>query len=142
MAPFLQADEVWMSFGGVHALSGVSFTLHEGEVLGLIGPNGAGKTTVFDAISGFVTPAHGRVIFMNDDVTGWSPDHRARAGLGRSFQDARLFPSMTVVENIALALERHIEVRDPLAAACGMPALRDAETTVAYQVRELVALHG
>jgi len=141
-AEVLRLHDVVVRFGGVQAVDQVSFTLHEGEVLGLIGPNGAGKTTVFDAISGFVTPAHGRVIFMNDDVTGWSPDHRARAGLGRSFQDARLFPSMTVVENIALALERHIEVRDPLAAACGMPAIRDAETAVAYKVHELVELLG
>ena len=138
----LELRDVVVRFGGVQAVDQVAFELHEGETLGLIGPNGAGKTTVFDAISGFVTPERGRIVFMSDDVTGWSPDRRARAGLGRSFQDARLFPSMTVVENIALALERHIEVRDPLAAACGMPAIRDAETDVAYKVHELVELLG
>ena len=133
---------VVVRFGGVHAVDEVSFELHQDEVLGLIGPNGAGKTTVFDAISGFVRPERGRIIFAGQDVTGSSADQRARAGLGRSFQDARLFPSMTVVENIAVALERHIEVRDPLAAACGMPAIRDAETAVAYKVHELVDLLG
>jgi len=141
-ADVLELRDVVVRFGGVQAVDQASFTLHEGEVLGLIGPNGAGKTTIFDAISGFVRPERGRVIFAGQDVTGLSPDERARIGLGRSFQDARLFPSLTVVENIALALERHIDVRDPLAAAVGMPAIRDAETEVAYKVHELVDLLG
>jgi branched-chain amino acid transport system ATP-binding protein len=138
----LELRDIVVRFGGVHAVDEVSFELHQDEVLGLIGPNGAGKTTVFDAISGFARPDRGRVIFAGRDVTGWSADERARAGLGRSFQDARLFPSMTVVENIAVALERHIEVRDPVAAACGLPAVRDAESSVAYKVHELVDLLG
>jgi ABC-type branched-subunit amino acid transport system ATPase component/predicted MFS family arabinose efflux permease len=138
----LTLNEVGVRFGGVQAVDGVSFELHKGEVLGLIGPNGAGKTTVFDAISGFVRGQRGRITFLGEDVTTMSPDGRARLGLGRSFQDARLFPSMTVVENIAVALERHIDVRDPLAAACGLPAVSDAESEVAYKVHELVELLG
>ncbi|HWW53722.1 MAG TPA: ATP-binding cassette domain-containing protein, partial [Acidimicrobiales bacterium] len=108
----------------------------------LIGPNGAGKTTLFDVCSGFVKPAAGRVVLEGVDVTGWSPDRRARAGLGRSFQDARIFPSLTVVENLAVALERHIDVRDPLAAALGLPAVTEAESEVAWRVHELVELLG
>jgi branched-chain amino acid transport system ATP-binding protein len=138
----LTLREVGIRFGGVQAVDGVSFELHQGEVLGLIGPNGAGKTTVFDAISGFVRPQRGRISFLGQDITNLAPDERARLGLGRSFQDARLFPSMTVVENIAVALERHIDVRDPLAAACGLPAVTDAESEVAYKVHELVDLLG
>jgi len=138
----LTLNEVGVRFGGVQAVDGVSFELHQGEVLGLIGPNGAGKTTVFDAISGFVRQQRGRITFLGQDITGLTPDERARLGLGRSFQDARLFPSMTVVENVAVALERHIKVRDPLAAACGLPAVADAETEVAYRVHELVDLLG
>jgi branched-chain amino acid transport system ATP-binding protein len=138
----LELRDVVVRFGGVHAVDEVSLELHQDEVLGLIGPNGAGKTTVFDAISGFVRPERGRIIFAGQDVTAWSADQRARAGLGRSFQDARLFPSMTVMENIAVSFERHIDVRDPVAAACGLPAIRDAETKVAYKVHELVDLLG
>jgi branched-chain amino acid transport system ATP-binding protein len=138
----LSLAEVVVRFGGVQAVDRASFELHDGEVLGLIGPNGAGKTTIFDAISGFVRPASGRIVFMGEDVTDWPPHRRAVVGLGRSFQDARLFPSMTVVENIALGLERHVTLKDPLAAACGMPAVRDAESDVAYQVNELVELLG
>ena len=138
----LTLTEVGVRFGGVQAVDGVSFELHKGEVLGLIGPNGAGKTTVFDAISGFVRPQRGRISFLGHDVTTMPPDQRARLGLGRSFQDARLFPSMTVVENIAVGLERHVAVRDPLAAACGLPAVADAESEVAYKVHELVDLLG
>jgi branched-chain amino acid transport system ATP-binding protein len=113
-----------------------------GEIRGLIGPNGAGKTTLFDVCSGFVRPASGCVRLEGVDITGWAPDRRARAGLGRSFQDARIFPSLTVVENLAVALERHIEVRDPLAAALGLPSVADAEEAVALRVHELVEMLG
>jgi branched-chain amino acid transport system ATP-binding protein len=114
--------------------------LREGEILGLIGPNGAGKTTVFDLLSGFLAPTAGRVRFLGEDVTEWSPDRRARAGLGRSFQDARIFPSLTVAENIALSLERHLEVRDHVASALGLPAVRELEVDVAWTVADLVEL--
>ena len=110
------------------------------EILGLIGPNGAGKTSVFDLISGFTTPDQGRVLLVGQDVTGWSPDRRSRAGLGRSFQDARIFPSMTVAENIALSLERHLQVRDHLASSLGMPASREQEDDIAWTVADLIEL--
>jgi branched-chain amino acid transport system ATP-binding protein len=133
-------------FGGINAVDGVDLRLHEGEILGLIGPNGAGKTTVFDLVSGFLPANGGRILFDTGtreglvDVTRWSPDHRARAGLGRSFQDARLFPSLTVAENIAVALERHLEVRDPLASMMGMPDVKASEDDVAWRVHELIEL--
>jgi branched-chain amino acid transport system ATP-binding protein len=138
----LSLDDVVVRFGGVQAVDHASFQLREGEVLGLIGPNGAGKTTIFDTISGFVRPQHGWIRFQDQDITPWSPDRRALAGLGRSFQDARLFPSMTVVENIATAFERHIAVRDPVAAALGLPAVADSESDVAWQVNDLVEVLG
>ncbi|MEY2469597.1 MAG: hypothetical protein QOF21_2295, partial [Actinomycetota bacterium] len=112
----------------------------QGEVLGIIGPNGSGKTTLFDLMSGFVTPTEGRVNLLGEDVTAWTPDMRAEAGLGRSFQDARLFPSMTVRQAIAVALERHLEVRDPIAAALMSPAVRIAERAAEAEVDDLVEL--
>ena len=136
----LEAEHLAVSFGGVRAVRDVSFALREGEILGLIGPNGAGKTTVFDLLSGFLIPTGGRVRFLGEDVTSWSPDSRARRGLGRSFQDARIFPSLTVAENIALSLERHLEVRDHLAAALGLPAVRELEDDIAWTVADLVEL--
>ena len=139
-AVVLEAQELAVSFGGVRAVREVSFALREGEILGLIGPNGAGKTTVFDLLSGFLPPTRGRVLLLGEDVTEASPDARARAGLGRSFQDARIFSSLTVAENLALSLERHLAVRDHAAAALGLPAVREVEEDIAWTVADLVEL--
>ncbi|MQA17837.1 MAG: ATP-binding cassette domain-containing protein, partial [Pseudonocardiaceae bacterium] len=75
---------------------GIDLDIASGEIVALIGPNGAGKTTVFDLISGFVSPDVGRVVLDGIDISAFGPDVRARLGLGRSFQDARLFPALTV----------------------------------------------
>ena len=136
----LEARDLAVAFGGIRAVNGVSFQLRESEILGLIGPNGAGKTTVFDLVSGFVPPDRGTVVLLGEDATTWSPDRRSRAGLGRSFQDARIFSSMTVAENIALSLERHLAVRDHLAASLGLPAVREVEEDVAWSVADLIEL--
>ncbi len=133
---------ITVTFGGITAVAAVDLAVRPREVLGLIGPNGAGKTTVFDAISGFVTPSAGTVLLGGVDVTAWAPDRRARAGLGRSFQDARVFSSLTVAENLALSLERHLPVRDHLACALGLPEVREAEDDVAWSVADLVELMG
>jgi branched-chain amino acid transport system ATP-binding protein len=138
----LELVGITVDFGGIRAVDGVDLAVHRDEVVGLIGPNGAGKTTLFDAVSGFVRTATGFVVLNEVDVTGWAPDRRGRAGLGRSFQDARIFPSLTVVENLALALERHLDVRDPLACALGLPAVFDSEARAALKVHELVELLG
>jgi ABC-type branched-subunit amino acid transport system ATPase component/ABC-type branched-subunit amino acid transport system permease subunit len=136
----LRVTDLSVTFGGVRAVDSVSFTLGEGEILGLIGPNGAGKTTVFDLVSGFLPPASGRVWFAGHDVTGSGPDARGRLGLGRSFQDARIFPSLSVAENIATSLERHLEIHDHLAAALGMPDVAELERHIAWTVNDLVEL--
>jgi branched-chain amino acid transport system ATP-binding protein len=129
-------------FGGIAAVNDVSFTLHEGEILGLIGPNGAGKTTIFDIISGHLPVQRGRILVGNQDVTDWPAERRAAIGLGRSFQDARIFPSLTVAENVALGLERHIEVRDHVSALFATPAMRESEMDVAFTVDDLIDLMG
>ncbi|MHB1446085.1 MAG: ATP-binding cassette domain-containing protein, partial [Acidimicrobiales bacterium] len=127
-------------FGGINAVNGVTFTLHQGEILGLIGPNGAGKTTIFDLLSGLLIPDSGVIRLKDVDVSDWPADRRAGAGLGRSFQDARIFPSLTVAENIAIGLERHIETRDHLAALLALPAILESEADVAYTVDDLIEL--
>jgi ABC-type branched-subunit amino acid transport system ATPase component/ABC-type branched-subunit amino acid transport system permease subunit len=136
----LRVTDLSISFGGIRAVDSVSFTLGEGEILGLIGPNGAGKTTVFDMVSGFLPPTSGRVWFAGQDVTGDGPDTRGRLGLGRSFQDARIFPSLSVAENIATSLERHLEIHDHLAAALGMPDVGELERHIAWTVSDLIEL--
>ncbi len=136
----LAVTGIGISFGGVRAVNGVSLAVRESEVIGIIGPNGSGKTTLFDLMSGFVTPTEGRVDLMGQDVTSWTPDMRAELGLGRSFQDARLFPSMTVRQAIAVALERHLDVRDPIAAALMSPAVRIAEKAAMADVDDLIDL--
>ncbi|MEY2476359.1 MAG: branched-chain amino acid transport system ATP-binding protein livF [Actinomycetota bacterium] len=141
-APVLELVGISVHFGGIRAVQDVDLAVHRDEVVGLIGPNGAGKTTLFDAVSGFVNTDSGFVFLNGLDVTGWGPDRRGRGGLGRSFQDARIFPSLTVVENLALALERHLDVRDPLACALGLPAVFESEAQAALQVHELVELLG
>ena len=90
-------------FGGTTAVDGVSFSVASGDRLGIIGPNGAGKTTLFEMIGGFVRPDSGSVRFAGADVSSHPPERRSRAGLVRSFQNARLFPTMTVLETLELA---------------------------------------
>jgi ABC-type branched-subunit amino acid transport system ATPase component/branched-subunit amino acid ABC-type transport system permease component len=136
----LEVTDITVNFGGVLAVAGVSFDVHRQQVLGIIGPNGAGKTTVFDAVSGFVPLSGGRVRLGGTDVTELTPDGRAMLGLGRSFQDARLFPSMTVRQTVAVARERHMKVRDPIAAALMSPATVMSERVVAGEVDELIEL--
>ena len=136
----LTTSELSVSFGGIQAVSDVSLDVREGQILGIIGPNGAGKTTVFDAISGFVATSGGRIQLDHTDITLLGPDARALLGLGRSFQDARLFPSMTVRQAIATALDRHVKVRDPLAAFLMSPEVRISEKAVHQEVDRLIEL--
>ena len=138
----LELRGVEKRFGGVQAIDDVSFPVYEGQILGLIGPNGAGKTTIFDIISGFVEPDDGEVLLFGEDVTFLGPDERARLGLQRSFQDAGLFPALTVAENIAVALERHTDVRSITMTALGLPNVRKSEAKVRRRVDRLIELLG
>ncbi|QCX27609.1 branched-chain amino acid ABC transporter permease/ATP-binding protein [Nocardioides jishulii] len=104
--PILSIQQITKRFGGVVAADGVDFTVAQGEIVGIIGPNGAGKTTLFEMVAGFTTPDSGHVVFDGLDVTKATPEQRAVAGLVRSFQDAGLFPTMTVRETLMIAQER------------------------------------
>lgn len=101
-APVLEALNITVDFGGNRAVDDVTLAVQPGEIVGIIGPNGAGKTTLLNAISGFV-PCEGEVWLLGRDVSRMLPYRRARLGLGRSFQDARLYPTMTVRDTLAAA---------------------------------------
>ena len=98
----LEIRALTRSYYGVHALRGVDLLVEAGHITGLIGPNGAGKTTLFNCVSGLVPPDDGVVRFAGIDITGWRPDRIARAGLMRTFQIARGFPRLSVMENLLL----------------------------------------
>jgi len=103
----LSVRSLQKSFGGVHAVRDVSFELHEGEFLALIGPNGAGKSTCFNMINGQLTPDSGEIIFAGRGIAGLPPRAIWRLGVGRTFQVAATFGSMTALENVQLALSSH-----------------------------------
>jgi ABC-type branched-subunit amino acid transport system ATPase component len=92
------------SFGGVTALSAATVAFRRGEVNAVIGPNGSGKTTLFNCITGMIKPDAGRVTYGDQDITGNAPHRIARAGIGRSFQLCRVFPRMTVLDNLLVAV--------------------------------------
>jgi ABC-type branched-subunit amino acid transport system ATPase component/ABC-type branched-subunit amino acid transport system permease subunit len=134
----LEARHLRKRFGGVHAVRDVSFTVRAGETVGLIGPNGAGKTTTFELLGGFTRPDAGRVVFDRRDVSFAGPEERAGLGLIRSFQDAALFPTMTVKETVMLALER-VQPTRFLAATVGATF---GERSKERRARELVSAMG
>ncbi len=129
MPPLLEVRGLARSFYGVRALDGVDLDVARGTITGLIGPNGAGKTTLFHCVSGLVPPDAGRVRFDGEDVTGWRPDRITQRGLVRTFQIARGFPRLSVLENLLL-----YGARQPgeglLAAALGTRAARRREAAL------------
>jgi branched-chain amino acid transport system ATP-binding protein len=96
----LELEDIIKNFGGLHVLSEVSFSVNEGEIVGLIGPNGAGKTTLFNVITGIYRPEEGSVRFRGKNLVGLEPHRICRRGIARTFQLVRIFPSMTVLENV------------------------------------------
>jgi branched-chain amino acid transport system ATP-binding protein len=104
----IKVDSVTMQFGGLRALSNINMEINEGEIFGLIGPNGAGKTTLFNCITGVYDPTEGSVAFGGSSITGKRPDQIVDAGICRTFQQIRLFPNMTALENVIVGVDaRH-----------------------------------
>ena len=140
--PVLVCSGVTKRFGGVSALTEVELSVAPGEIVGLIGQNGAGKTTLMDCISGFHTPDGGSIVFRGVDITRWEPFERARGRLGRTFQEARLFPSLTVIETIEVACEHSVDSRSLVADATRQPASYLSEAATAAKAEELTRLLG
>ncbi|ADI13706.1 ABC transporter ATP-binding protein [Truepera radiovictrix] len=138
-APLLELAKVTLRFGGIQALSQVSFTLREGEVAALIGPNGAGKTSVFNCICGFYTPQEGEIRLRGTRVSGLKPHRVARLGVGRGFQNIELFGTLSCLDNVLLG--RHLHVRAGVLGALFAPRAwwRD-ETAQRRRAEELLEL--
>jgi len=106
--PLLEIKHLTHWFGGLRAVHDFNLKMEPGEIRGLIGPNGAGKTTVFNLVTGFYRPTEGRIIFMGKDITGKRPHEIARMGIGRTFQNLRLWTHLTALDNIKVAFYSQI----------------------------------
>ena len=136
----LRVEGVSASYGTVRVVDNVTFDLANGEVLGVIGPNGAGKTSLFDCLSGLLVAGEGTVELAGQDVTALPPHKRASLGLMRSFQSARLFPSLSVRDCVAVALETRLTVKSPLYAGLWLPPARAEERRTDERVEALLEL--
>ncbi|RPJ37694.1 MAG: ABC transporter ATP-binding protein [Chloroflexi bacterium] len=138
-APILSLKNVSVLFGGVRAVGGVNLDIPRGSLVGLIGPNGAGKTTIFNLITGSVKPTTGEILFKGRSIVGLSMDRLCHLGISRTFQNIRLFPRMTVFENVALGLhsQPHYSL---LEAFVRTPRARQSEREVAVRVGELLEM--
>ena len=137
----LEVFDVSLAFGGVKALDGAAIRVEPGEIVGLIGPNGAGKTTLMNVVSGALKPDDGSVLLFGHEVVGLPAEYRAGFGLARSFQDAHLFPGLTVLETVQLALA-HTNRVGFLSSALGAPWVRRAEQLTAGQARAVLERLG
>jgi branched-chain amino acid transport system ATP-binding protein len=124
--PALSTRDLTISFGGQVAVNSVSCAFHKGTLTAIVGPNGAGKTTYFNLISGQLRPTHGSVSLFGRDITRLGAPHRTRLGLGRAFQLINLYPSLTVFENVRLAVQSVSQIRfDFLSIAARNTVVRD-----------------
>jgi len=139
--PTLQIEGLTKHFGGLRAVGNLDLTVHRGELAGLIGPNGAGKTTVFNMISGLYHPSAGDIRFQGVSTLGMEPFEVTQLGIGRTFQNIRLFPGMTVLENVVCASQLHR--RSALAATLlSWPSFRRTESELVASAREQLGLFG
>jgi branched-chain amino acid transport system ATP-binding protein len=141
VTPMLELDHVTMSFGGVTAMSQVDIAVQPGEIFSLIGPNGAGKTTAFNVITGVFRPTHGDVRFRGESIVGRKRYQVTRSGIARTFQNIRLFPNMTAIENVMVGADARHRTSVP-GAVLGLPRHRREEEDGRRRATELLTLVG
>ena len=128
-------------FGGVRAVDGVDFHIEEREIVSVIGPNGAGKTTLFNVVTGFNAPDSGAITFAGQRIDGLKPNQITTVGIARTFQAVRLFPNMTVLENVMVG--QHPRTRSGLTGAIlGLPGTRREEEAIRAKARETLGFFG
>ena len=140
-APLLALDRVTMMFGGLKAVSELTLEVGAGELAGLIGPNGAGKTTVFNLITGVYAPTQGRILFEDRPIQGLRPHVIAHRGITRTFQNIRLFSSLSCRDNVSIAAHQHAKA-GLAAALLGTPGFVADERAIRRLADELLAVLG
>ena len=139
--PLLQTSGLRKEFGGLVAVDDVDFTVPEGSIVSLIGPNGAGKTTFFNMLTGVYKPTDGRVVFAGEELTGKPPHAFTQRGIGRTFQNIRLFQNMTALENVLVGM--HVRLKGNLfQALVRTPGVRREEAAARQRARELLEYSG
>ncbi len=141
MSTGLDLQDVTIQFGGLKAVSELSFHVAPGELVGLIGPNGAGKTTVFNLITGVYTPTAGSIHFEGTAVPGRKPHEITRMGIARTFQNIRLFASLSVFDNVRAAMMMHLK-HGILHSLTRGPAFQEEETSIETRAIELLDIFG
>ena len=137
----LEIQGLQVTFGGLDALSSLDFHVNDGEIVSVIGPNGAGKTTFFNAISGMVPPTEGEILFDGQSVLGLDPNQITEMGIARTFQNVRLFPNMTVVEN--LMVSQHCRTSQLFVGALFQTkAFKKEEREIRERAEEILAFFG
>ncbi|HJL82654.1 MAG TPA: ABC transporter ATP-binding protein [Acidimicrobiales bacterium] len=141
MSHLMEIRDLKITFGGLDALSGLNFHVDEGEIVSVIGPNGAGKTTFFNAITGLVDPTEGDILFDGESILGLDPHQVTGLGIARTFQNVRLFPNMTVLENIMVA--QHCRTSQlVLGALLQTSAFKKEEREIEERAKEVLAFFG
>ena len=133
----LQLENIVKDFGGLRVLDSLSLQVGEGLIFGLIGPNGAGKTTMFNIISGLSRPTSGRVIFNNTDITRLSPPAIAALGMGRTFQNIRIFKELSLLENVLAGMHR-LFTYSPVAMLLNLPKQKNEENAMRGKAMEIL----
>ena len=137
----LEIRGLQVTFGGLDALSSLDFHVNDGDIVSVIGPNGAGKTTFFNAISGMVPPTEGEILFDGESVLGLDPNQITEMGIARTFQNVRLFPNMTVVEN--LMVSQHCRTSQLFVGALFQTkAFKKEEREIRERAEEILAFFG
>jgi branched-chain amino acid transport system ATP-binding protein len=139
--PLLIAEKLRKEFGGLVAVNDVDFVIPEGSIISLIGPNGAGKTTFFNMLTGVYKPTGGRIQFAGDDVTGKPPHAITERGIGRTFQNIRLFQNMTALENVMVGMHARLN-GGIIGSILHTPGVKREERQAAERARELLAFSG
>ena len=141
MTELLSCRSVSKAFGGIQALSDIGFSIHEGEIYGLIGPNGAGKTTLFNVLTGIYAPDKGSIDFEGVQIAGLKPNLIVRRGIARTFQNIRLFPNLSALENVMIG--RHVRTKaGVLGAIFRNSATRDEEADIEARALSLLEFVG
>mgnify|MGYP005855535019 CR=1 FL=1 len=139
--PLLEVRGMTKRFDGVVAVNQVDLQIRPGELVSLIGPNGSGKTTLFNCVTGFLRPEEGQVYFKGTDITGERPDRIALRGISRTFQNVRIFPGLTVLENLLVSLQQYQE-EDLLARFLHLGRIRRLEDEATDRARRLLEQVG